>query len=111
MAKTNSNHCCPDMESHLADKRVAICYIPEFREYSIKLYDKVGILCAPRFEEYDIVLHECAESLQRMVFCPWCGNRLPESLRDQWFQHLWQMGLDVDAVNIPEQKGTFYFFS
>lgn len=37
----------------------------------------------PRFHEYGITIHDGGSSVMRIVFCPWCGSRLPESLRDQ----------------------------
>jgi hypothetical protein len=26
--------------------------------------------------------------MQRINFCPWCGTKLPENLRDKWFDTL-----------------------
>lgn len=56
------------MKSHLQDERVQIKYAPMFREYSVVL---VG-----------------SSALQGIDFCPWCGAKLPESLRDLWFETL-----------------------
>ncbi|WP_425615575.1 DUF6980 family protein [Anatilimnocola sp. NA78] len=37
----------------------------------------------PRFREYGIIIHDGGSSVMRIEFCPWCGSRLPESLRDK----------------------------
>jgi hypothetical protein len=46
------------------------------------------------FDEYGIVVHDGGKSYVRIDFCPWCGTRLPESKRDQWFEALEAMGID-----------------
>ena len=38
-----------------------------------------------RFDEYAIVLPEDG-SLMCFDFCPWCGKKLPESRREEWFE-------------------------
>lgn len=38
---------------------------------------------------------------QRIYFCPWCGERLPESQRDNWFDELESMGIDPMNDEIP----------
>lgn len=39
----------------------------------------------PRFDEYSI---PSGGALQLLFYCPFCGDRLPESKRDQWFEQL-----------------------
>jgi hypothetical protein len=41
------------------------------------------IAYSPRFREYGIIIHDGGLSVSRIEFCPWCGSRLPESLRDK----------------------------
>jgi hypothetical protein len=41
------------------------------------------IAYSPRFHEYGIIIHDGGSSVSRIEFCPWCGSRLPESLRDR----------------------------
>ena len=36
----------------------------------------------PVFREYGLLIHDGGSSFVRIQFCPWCGSRLPESLRD-----------------------------
>ena len=47
------------------------------REFQSVQYDA-------RFDEYAVVLPE-DDSLMCFDFCPWCGKKLPESRRDEWF--------------------------
>jgi hypothetical protein len=55
------------------------------------------------FDEYGIVVHDGGNSYARIDFCPWCGSRLPESKRDQWFEALEATGVDplTDADAVP----------
>ncbi len=44
----------------------------------------------PRFDEYTI---PSGDGLQQLSYCPFCGERLPESKRDQWFEQLEARGV------------------
>ena len=45
-----------------------------------------------------------ASSYVTIKFCPWCGNQLPQSKRDQWFEELAALGFDSPLdQDIPEQ--------
>jgi len=44
----------------------------------------------PRFDEYTI---PSGGAQQRLFYCPFCGDRLPESRRDQWFDELEARGV------------------
>jgi len=60
-----SPHACSEMQEYLDEGKVGICYIPFAREYGIYLKG------APlRFEV--------------IKYCPWCGSKLPEPLREAW---------------------------
>jgi hypothetical protein len=34
-------------------------------------------------------------------FCPWCGNKLPESLRSEWFAEFKRRNIDPYGDDIP----------
>jgi hypothetical protein len=55
-----------------------------------------------RFREYGILLHDDEASYVHIRFCPFCGVRLPESLRDRWFDELKRLGVDPDSADVPE---------
>ena len=58
---------------------------------------------SPQFREYGIRILDGGTSYQAMSFCPWCGKRLPASLRDQWFEELEKLGLDPAEDAIPPE--------
>jgi hypothetical protein len=47
-----------------------------------------------QFDEYGLIIHDSGAAFLAIVFCPWCGRRLPESKRDLWFAELAAMGFD-----------------
>ena len=76
-------HCCHDIEVHIKSGEVALFYNAKFREYGIAVTDG-------------------GSSFQTITFCPWCGTRLPLSLRDKWFEVVCdQLGLEPGDKNIP----------
>lgn len=79
-----NKHCCAEMNKHITKGEVAIRYIPKFREYGISVLDS-------------------GSSKQDIYYCPWCGKKLPKSLRDKWFDIIEDMGLDPESPDIPEE--------
>jgi hypothetical protein len=57
-----------------------------------------------RYEQYDLILSDDGEirMLQKIDFCPWCGTKLPLSLRDRWFDELEALGIDAMIDPVPE---------
>jgi len=86
MKNKENKHCCDEMNFHLSEKEKIILYLPEFREYSIRVGNNI---------------------LQNINFCPWCGNKLPESLREEYFDTLDNMGIETDIFEranvVPEE--------
>lgn len=83
-------HCCKLMTDMIADERFPVVYGRRFREYGIS----------------EIENGKCGVVQQRMFYCPWCGQKLPESLRSEWFDAVETMGLDdidifSDIANDP----------
>lgn len=52
-----------------------------------------------RFDEYWI---PAGGARQCLFHCPWCGEPLPPSQRDRWFDELEALGLDPLADPVPE---------
>jgi hypothetical protein len=88
MKSTNKkDHCCFIMTHLLEEGKVAIGYAPRCREYYIHLATSGGV--------------------QIMDFCPWCGCRLPLSLRDLYFDEIRKQGFeDPLDDNLPEKYKT-----
>lgn len=64
----------------------------------------VFVSYAPAFNEYGLIVRDGGTSVVLISFCPWCGAKLPESLRDRWFDALEAEGFDAPLFedNLPE---------
>jgi hypothetical protein len=76
------NFCCEQMRFALESPEIPLVYTRKFREFGIRILDggssKLGI-----------------------TYCPWCGQKLPDSLRDLWFDELERLGIDPAGENVP----------
>ena len=75
-------HLCERMAHALAEADIPVAYFDKFREYSIRIEDG-------------------GSSFLRIAFCPFCGVRLPNSLRNLWFDRLDQLGLEPESPELP----------
>jgi hypothetical protein len=69
------------MRNALADERVPLVYLPSYREYALSVAG--------------------GSALQMITFCPWCGAQLPDSLRDEWFDRLEELGIEPGTGQTP----------
>jgi hypothetical protein len=83
----SSPHCCDAMRDNLASGDVAVLYVPKLREYGIRVTDG-------------------GSSYVVIDYCPWCGRRLPASLRDEWFHEIERLGLEPDSASVPARYAT-----
>lgn len=74
----DKQHCCRCMEGYTRDEDEVIFYVPQFDEYGIPVHDGSGT----------------ANSYIQIRYCPWCGERLHESRRGEWFEKLEALGFD-----------------
>ena len=65
----------------------ALRYIPRFREHGIMVLDGGGSHLVARF-------------------CPWCGREFPKSLRDEWFDRLEELGIELGDPAMPRELET-----
>lgn len=90
-------HCCGQM-------RLAV---EERCEQHPNRYDCPDALVdyVEKFDEYGLIVHDGGSSYVVIDYCPWCGAKLPESKRDEWFDRLEAMGLDpgIDDEEIPPE--------
>jgi hypothetical protein len=92
--------CCAELRRTIESRRYPIGYNCKVREYFIEL---LGY-----FEAFDEMILEkrAMNVIQLISFCPFCGKKLPDSLRDKWFEHLEsQNSEDFDpwSEDIPEE--------
>jgi hypothetical protein len=66
------------------DPETALDYLSKFREYGIRVIDG-------------------GDSKINIGYCPWCGVKLPASLRDRWFEELEKRGIDPAFDVVPEE--------
>jgi hypothetical protein len=53
-----------------------------------------------RFDDYWV---QAGGARQLLVYCPWCGEKLPPSQRDRWFDELEARGIDPNVDPIPTE--------
>jgi len=61
-------HCCDYIKQALNDPTVYFDYQPEYRRYYINTESKA-------------IIHQ-------VYFCPWCGTKLPEDLKNKYLEIL-----------------------
>jgi hypothetical protein len=61
------------------------------------------VIYISKFDEFGIVIHDGGAAFSKIAFCPWCGAKLPESRRDQWFDELERLRLDPDSDSLPHR--------
>ena len=77
-----TKHCCELMTEYLTYKEIPVRYIANVREYGIRVLDG-------------------GTSFIVLKFCPWCGQKLPDSLRDARFDELNALGFDMFSDDMP----------
>lgn len=91
-----AKHCCDSMRSQV-----------EFScEQHASAFDCPDALVfyTPKFDEYSLIVHDGGSSGIRISFCPWCGAKLPESLRERRFAELEALGFeDPGSGAIPSK--------
>jgi hypothetical protein len=78
-------HCCSTMNHYLSLKNNRFYYSPLMREYAID--------------------NKNAITIRLLNYCPWCGAKLPASLRDEYFSVLEkEYGLDLCLSDVWERS-------
>lgn len=86
-------HCCDDMRLHVCETsdhtlgEKVVCYSARFCEYGIPVAEDGGA-------SFILISH-----------CPWCGARLPQSKREEWFDTLEKLGYEPSlfSQDIPSE--------
>ncbi|KOT56774.1 MULTISPECIES: DUF6980 family protein [Streptomyces] len=90
-----TDHCCEMMQSQVdwsCDEHSSAFDCPD-----------ALVLFIPKYREYGLIVHDGGSAKVGIGFCPWCGKRLPESQRDNWFDELESRGIDPDEDEIPAE--------
>jgi hypothetical protein len=95
---TPNEHCCDRMREEVeqtCDMHPDRFDCPEILvDYDAKL------------AEYGLMARDETRSVVTIDYCPWCGAKLPESKRDEWFDRLEAMGLDPWTDELPPEYET-----
>ena len=67
--------------------------------------NKEVIHYSPQHDEYGQIVNDGGRSAYDMFYCPFCGQKLPESKRDRWFNELHDLGYEVPLFDesIPDK--------
>ena len=79
---TRISSCCKEMENAIDEE--AVLFIAKFREWGIPVPDG-------------------GSSFLALQFCPWCGVKLPSSLRDAWFDKAEELDIDPPYEDMPAE--------
>ena len=78
--------CCETLVLNLKEKRTYIGYNEVFREIYLNRSDTRSVITV-------------------IFFCPWCGSKLPNSLRDKFFDTLEkEYNIETDIGEYKERK-------
>jgi len=90
--------CCKELHDTIQSDIYPMEYIERFREYYLNLSD--------RFELFD-EQYFFGNVIQKIDYCPFCGEKFPLPLRDKWYIHIDQLGIDPSEEDlIPEEYKT-----
>lgn len=81
----------------------------KLKEFASVEFENVDtpIFYSMKFDEYGVKIMDGGTSSIIIQFCPWCGERLPDSKRDEWFDSLKILGIsDPWRDKIPKEFQT-----
>jgi hypothetical protein len=56
-----------------------------------------------KFREVSLKILNGGDSVVVLAFCPWCGSKLPASLRHEWFDELERGNIDPYGPEVPRE--------
>jgi len=63
--------------------------------------DEESIIYVPKFREWGIPILDGGSSFVEICYCPWCGRKLPDSLRDKWFDEAERLKIKPPFAEMP----------
>jgi len=65
--------------------------------------EELGIIFYPKFLEFGLLVQDGGSSFIEIYYCPWCGEKLPNSVRDLRFKMIDKLPRGPDgALRFPE---------
>jgi hypothetical protein len=68
--------------------------------------ESIPVFYVPKYWEYGVAVDDGGTSKIVVAYCPWCGTKLPSSLRDEWFDEIESLGFEPDDKGIPKKYQT-----
>lgn len=65
-----------------------------------------SIYYSEKFDEYGLKIMDGGNSYISIEFCPWCGEKLPNSKRDEWYDEIEKLDIDPWKDEIPDKYKT-----
>jgi hypothetical protein len=90
--------CCKDMKIKVEQK----C---DIHEDVFECPDNV-VYYNQTFDEYGLIIHDGGSSYIHILFCPFCGAKLPKSKRELYFNVLKKLKFHPFDENLPEEFKT-----
>ena len=87
--------CCGSMEYY--------CGLAAGNAEDFRLSDAI-MLYIDKFDEYGIPVHDGGGSSVDIRYCPWCGKKLPDSRRREWFEQPEKLGFDSPSEEESPEK-------
>jgi hypothetical protein len=91
MPMTAYRHC-QMMRRALRDKDAPLVFSAKLREYGIRVLDG-------------------GSSYIAIYYCPWCGKKLPGSLRKKWMRQVRKLGFEPGDEGIPKKFNSGRWYS
>ncbi len=78
--------CCNMIKTYIEGEDHLVNYSEILREYSVKIVNNDNLT---------------------LIYCPWCGQKFPKSLRNEWFDTLMDMGFENPWDAYEEEDPNF----
>ncbi len=88
-------HCCSKMEGTVEEKNHSVSYEDYTRTYHVNV--------GQSFINEDTGEVEVSV-VDRITYCPWCGKKLPKSLRSEWYDEIENLGIELPLDNEKIKK-------
>ncbi|MEY2922154.1 MAG: hypothetical protein RL108_776 [Bacteroidota bacterium] len=64
------------------------------------------IIYVEKFNEYGLKIYDNGSSSILIEFCPWCGEKLPNSKREEWFDQIEKLEINPWKDEVPKKYKT-----
>lgn len=73
--------------------------------------ETIPLVFSAKFREYGIRVLDGGSSYIEIHYCPWCGKKLPGSLRGEWMRQVRKLGFEPGDKGIPKKFNSNRWYS